>query len=220
MYGKSKRVKALRKRNRRSYKKRSSMRRKPYQTRFVRITRWSNLDNTNSCHLTIAGSASGNNIGTTVFKLNDLPNNNELVALFDNYCIRNVKYRWVLLRDPSAFQTTAGTQGIFSRITWVHDFNDSNPQNRNVLMQYPKMKEYFFSDTKQATPWMTLKPAALTVMFETGLQTAYKPTWGAFVDTLDTQMAHYGIKYAYNNLFEGNTILMEAKVTLDFKGIS
>lgn len=204
----------------RVYRGRRFAAKKPYQTKFVRITRWSNLDNSNSCHQAIAGTAAGNNIGSTVFKLNDCPNNNELTALFDNYCLRSVKYRFVLLRDPSAYQTTGGTQGIFPRLTWVHDFNDSNPLNRNMLMQYPRMKEFFFSDNKQKTPWFTIKPAALSVMFETGLQTAYKPTWGTFVDTLDSQMVHFGIKYSWNNLFEGNTIIMECKYTLDFKGIS
>lgn len=203
-----------------TYRRRRFARKKPYQTKFVRVTRWSNLDNANACHLTISGSASGNSIGTTNFKLNDLPNNNELVAMFDNYTIRRVLYRFVLLRDPSAYQTTAGTQGIFPRITWVHDFNDSNPQNRNILMQYPKMKEFFFSDNKQKTPWFSIKPASLAVMFETSALTAYKPTWGSYVDTLDTQMTHYGIKYAYNSLHEGNTIIMEAKYIVDLKGIS
>lgn len=204
---------------RRYYKRRPFNKAKPYQTKFVRITRWSNLDNTNSCHLNIAGSVSGNNIGTTVFKLNDLPNNNELTSLFDNYCIRRVQYRWVCTRNAD-YTTTASKYGVYPRMTWVHDFNDSNPQNRNILMQYPKMREFFFTPDRQATPWQTLKPASLSVMFETGVQTAYKPTWGAFVDTLDTQMAHYGIKYAYTDLYEGMSLIMEAKVTIDLKGIS
>lgn len=139
--------------------------------------------------------------------------------MFDNYCIRSVMYRFVLLRDSSAYQTTSGTQGIFPRLTWVHDFNDSNPLQRNLLMQYPKMKEFFFSDNNQKTRWFMIKPASLAYMFE-GLGSAAKPTWGAFVDTIDANMAHYGIKYAWNNLFEGNTIIMECKYTMDFKGIS
>lgn len=186
----------------------------------LRITRFSNRETSTTSHLYLQGTALGSNIGSTTFKLADCPNSGELTALFDNYCIRKVLYRWVLLRDPSAYQTTAGTQGIFPRILWVHDFNDSTPQNRSVLMQYPKMKEFYFSETRQKTRWFTLKPAALTVMFETGVQTAYKPTWNAYVDTLDSNMAHYGIKYDYNNLYEGNTLILEAKFIMDFKGIS
>lgn len=218
-YGKRKRMS---KRSTRPYKRRRfniTRRQVPYQTKFIRITRWSNKDTSNNVHLTILGTAGGNNPGSTVFALSDVPNNSEIISMFDNYTIRKVFYRWVLFRDPSAYQTTAGTQGIFPRITWAHDFNDSVPVSRNLLMQYPKMKEFFFSETRQKTPWYSIKPASLSLMFENSTNTAYKPTWGTFVDTNDN-MVHYGIKYFYNSLHEGNTLVMECKYVLDCKGIS
>lgn len=192
---------------------------KPYQTRYVRITRMSNLDTSNNVHLTILGSAAGNNIGSTVFKMSNVPSSGELIALFDNFCIRKVLYRWVLQRNPD-YTSTAGVAGTYPRLTWVHDFNDSTPLGRGALMQYPKMKEYFFGDNNHKTKWYTLKPASLSTLFESGVATAYKPTWGSFVDTQDNDMTHYGIKYAYNQLYEGMILQLEAKLIMDFKGIS
>jgi len=72
--------------------------------------------------------------GTTIarsysFKLNDVPNHTEFTALFDQYTIRRIKYRWALNRSPdyggavvsNVYNTTV--QGIFPRIMWVHDYD-------------------------------------------------------------------------------------------------
>lgn len=194
---------------------------RPYQTKFVRITRWSNNETSNNVHLTIQGSAAGNNIGSTNFRLSHVAGSGEIRALFDNYCIRKITYRWCLGRNPD-YTTTAGKPGVFPRLTWVHDFNDANPIDRATMLQHPRMREFWFNESNQKTRWYTLKPASLVTMYETGLTTAYKPAWGQFVDTNDLDMTHYGIKYAYNELYEGNgmNIYLEAKITIDCKGIS
>lgn len=192
---------------------------KPYQTKFVRLTRWSSLDSTNNVHLTIVGSSAGNNIGSTVFKLSNTSGYGEIQNLFDNYTIRRVIYRWVCTRNPD-YATTLGTPGVFPRLSWVHDFNDGLPISRLQMQQHPRMREVFFSDNFQKTKWYSLKPASLTTLFETGVSTAYRPTWGAFVDTNDYDMAHYGLKWAYSQLYEGMNIYLEAKLVIDAKGIS
>lgn len=190
---------------------------KPYNMRF---TRWSTLESTYNVHLAITGSAAGNNIGSTVFKLSDTSGYGELKNLFDNYCIRKVLYRWVLTRNPDQ-ATTASKAGIYPRLTWVHDFNDSTAITRLQMQQHPRMREVFFNDNYQRTKWYSLRPASLTQLFESGLgAVAYKPTWGAFVDTNDVDMPHYGIKYTYMDLYEGMGLYLEAKIVIDCKGIS
>lgn len=191
------------------------------RTKFFRVTRWSNNEVSNNVHLTIQGSAAGNNIGSTNFRFSHAAGSGELRALFDNYCLRKVTYRWCLGRNPD-YTTTASKPGVFPRLTWVHDFNDANPIDRSTMLQHPKMREHWFTESSQKTRWYTLKPASLVAMYETGLTTAYKPAWGQFVDTNDVDMTHYGIKYCYNELYEGNgmNIYLEAKLTFDCKGIS
>lgn len=188
----------------------------------LRLSRLSNASTTSGqfCHQVIVGTAAGNSLGSTVFTLSNVPNYNELRNLFDNYRISKVLYRWVLIRDPSAYQTTAGTQGLYPRLTWVHDFNDSTPLARDQLMQYPKMREFFFGDNNQKTKWFAIKPAILKAQYNGVLAASYSPAWMQFMDTNYYDTPHYGIKYAWSNLYEGNQILLEAKIIYDFKGIS
>jgi len=102
----------------------------------------------------------------------------------------------------------------------VQDFNDTVQITRGKMGQHPRMREVFFNDTYQRTKWYTLKPASLTQVFESSTATAYKPTWGSFVDTNDSDMAHYGIKYVVSELYANVDLLLEAKITFDCKGIS
>lgn len=215
VYVRKTRKRSMRKRTRKTTRK---LARKPYQTKFVRLTRWSSKDTSQNVHLIMSGNATGTNqLGSTQFRFNDTSGFSEIVSLFDNYCIRRVLYRFVLVKNPDV--VTTGT-GIYPRLTWVHDFNDSTPISRAKMQEHPRMREYFFGDNKQSTPWYSIKPASLTQLFEGTTATAYKPTWGAFVDTNDADMAHYGIKYVVSNLYTDNFIYMEAKIILDVKGIS
>lgn len=193
------------------------------KTGFFRLMRWSNADGTNNCHVTIDPltlGSSGNY--TTVFQLAHLAGNSEIVSLFDNYRITRVQYRWICTRSPDypGVVGIAGLQGLYPRITWVHDFNDATAITRTQMMQHASLKEHFFNDNKQATRWYTLKPSSLTMKYETAALTAYKPEWGSWVDTADSQMWHYGIKYAYSDLQQGIILRLEAKVTIECKGIS
>lgn len=219
----------------RKYKKRSTMRKsrkgirrtarrfniaKPYQTKFVRLTRWSALDQNSNVHSLISGVAGGSAIlGSTVFKLSNTSGYGEIQNLFDNYCIRRVMYRWVLYKDPNSTTSSNGS-AIYPRLTWVHDFNDSTPISRLQMQQHPRMREFFFGDNNQKTRWYSLKPASLAILTEGLTTNSYKPTWGSFVDTNDYDMPHYGIKYAVSQLFESNYIYLEAKIVIDAKGIS
>lgn len=213
---------------RRSSKKKSTVYRKRRRfnvtgkrMRFMRFTRWSSLNATYNTHLVITGSnVSYSSQGSTQFRLSDTSGYTELRNLFDNYCIRKVLYRWVVSRDPSAVTGNTSTVGTFPRLCWVHDFNDSTPINRLQMQQHPRMREVFFTENYQRTKWYTLKPASLTQFFEGTVATASKPTWGAFVDTNDYDMPHYGIKYQYDELYQGVNLYLEAKVVIDCKGIS
>lgn len=186
---------------------------------YFRLMRWSNADGTNNCHLMIDPiTMTSTGQSSTVFQLSNYSGFPEIQALFDNYRITTVKYRWITIRNPD-FVTT-GSAGLFPRLTWVHDFNDSVSISRSQMMQHAAMKEHFFSDTRQATRWFTLKPASLTLKYETGTSTAYNPQWGSWVDTSDQSMAHYGLKFAWSDLLAGQQLRLEAKIYMELKGIS
>lgn len=202
----------------RTYKKKYS---KFGKVGYFKILRWSSNDSTNNCHFSLIGSdavPSGEN--TTTFSLNHINGFGELVSLFDNYRIMKVLYRYVVTRNPSDNTGATANKGIYPRIVWTHDFNDSTPISRNLIYQRSNMREFYFGDNAQRTKWYTLKPAALAQMYESSTTTAYQPKWLQWLDTNDNTAPHYGIKFAYDNLYTGVTVRMEAKIIIECKGIS
>lgn len=202
------------------YRKRRYMRKKrSLGQKSFKVMRWSSVDPSN-CHFSIAGSDVVPLIENTAqFALNNVNGFGELVSLFDNYRILKVLYRWVITRNPDQVTTTAN-KGIYPRVVWTHDFNDASIINRNAIYQRSSMKEFYFGDNKQVTPWYTLNPASLSTMYESAATFAYQPQWRRWMDTNDSSAPHYGIKYSVDNLYLGMGIRMEAKVCIECKGVS
>lgn len=213
----------------RAGKKRSVRRKLRYKTvrragtsGYLRLVRLSNKDNSKNVHWTIAGNNSipSGSLAFT-FALDDVAGVGELKSLFDNFRIVKIKYRFVIERDPAVLGA-AGTTGVgnFPRLNWVHDFNDSTAISRPQMMQHAAMREFWFSESRQATPWYTLNPSSLVQMYESSTTTGYKPSWRSWVDTSDSSMPHYGIKLNYDNLYSTNSLYLEAKYVIECKGVS
>lgn len=219
---------------RKSYKKkRSTRKRSNYGRRYgfrrrvgglgqrsFKVIRWSSADATNNCHITVTGNDTvPSSDGSTLFQLSHVNGSGELVSLFDNFRINKVLYRWVITRDPAQV-TTTGNKGLYPRIVWTHDFNDSTPISRALIYQRANLKEVYMSDNYQKTKWYSLSPAILTTMYESGVANAYQPTWRKWIDTSDNLTPHYGIKYSIDQNFTGMTVRLEAKICLECKGVS
>lgn len=136
------------------------------------------------------------------FKLSDLGNYTEFTALFDQFKISGIKYRWVVNRNPdyggvvvsNVYNTVV--QGQYPRIMWVHDYDGSAaaPANFNELQQYPKMKEVYLTPDRPYTKWFYFKPARLAVDYESATLSAYRPIWNGFIDASSVDTPHYGIR--------------------------
>lgn len=200
---------------RRMYRKRTSMGQKSFK-----LLRWSSADSTNNCHMSLTGNDTvPGSDGATYFSLSNVNASGELVSLFDNFRILKVLYRWVVTRNPDQVTTTAN-KGVYPRIVWTHDFNDSAPISRAVIYQRANLKEVFLGDNMQKTRWYTLNPSVLVQMYESGTATAYQPNWRKWLDTNDNATPHYGIKYSVDQNYTGMTVRMEAKIVLECKGVS
>lgn len=185
-----------------------------------KVLRWSSADSTNNCQFQFTGSdAVPSTENTVTFAMNQVNGSSELVSLFDNYRILKVMYRWVITRQPDQV-TTAANKGVYPRIVWTHDFNDSTPITRALIYQRANLKEAFMGDNYQKTRWYSIKPAVLTQMYESGVATAYQPTWRKWLDTSDNATPHYAIKYAISEAYTGMNVRMEAKILMECKGIS
>lgn len=186
---------------------------------FLRVVRWSSSAAPNVHYNLTGADANPSGNFATLFALNQVNGFAELVSLFDNFRITKVLYRWIITRDPSQ-ASTAGNRGIYPRIVWTHDFNDSAPISRDLIYQRANMKEAYFSDNIQRTKWYSLKPSILSTMYESGVANAYSPKWAQWLDTADNATPHYGIKFAYDNLYTGISMQLEAKIFMECKGIS
>lgn len=191
------------------------------RTGYFKVIRWSNLDTTNNCHFQIAGNdvlSSGEAV--TTFALNNVAGTGELQSLFDNYRIIKVLYRFLILRDPSGDGITTANRGVYPRLVWAHDFNDTVAVNRNQLMQRAGLREAYFGDNMQKTRWYSLKPAVQSRVYESAVFDSYSPKWRQWIDTSEAACPHYAIKYAWDQNFTGQLIRMEAKLVVECKGIS
>lgn len=216
---------------RKTYRKKRTNRRRvrkamPYRKRrtaqrggFLRVVRWSSAATPN-VHISLVGNDTiFSGTAATTFAMSHVNGFAELVSLFDNFKVTKVMYRWVITRNPDQ-ATAAGNKGYYPRLVWTHDFNDSAPISRDLIYQRANMREAYFNDNMQRTRWYTLKPSVLGQFYETSVATAYSPKWQQWLDTSDNATPHYGIKYAWDNLFAGVNCHMEAKIFMVCKGIS
>lgn len=189
---------------------------------FLKTVRCSNLQTTYNCHKVWFGDDTINFVDDTAqFRLSDLPNYTELTALFDNYRIVKVLYRWVLFRNPNSDKISIDNRGVYPNLMWVHDFNDSSAIGRAQLMTHAGMRELYLNEQRPATRWYTLNPSTLSTTYETGLGApAYNPRWRQWLDTNDINTLHYGLKLCLNNIASFVGVKLETKYVLEFKGVS
>lgn len=184
----------------------------------LRTVRFSTRDGTNNCHYLVQGITTGSQVASTQFKLDDIAATSDFTALFDNYRIVKVLYRWVLRRDPNQTITNPST---YPRIMWMHDFNDSPISTFGELRQAANLREAFFNENNTKTKWYTLKPATLGIAYQTSIPlSTTSPVWGKWLDTrYAPSVPYYGIKYGFDGLFVNANIMLEAKFVMEFKGV-
>lgn len=188
--------------------------------RTFKILRWSSYDTTNNCHLQFTGNDTlPSTDGAAVFAMSHVNGSGELVSLFDNFRILKVLYRWVVTRNPDQ-ATTAANKGLYPRIVWTHDFNDSTSITRTQIYQRANLREAYMGDNMQKTKWYTLNPSILSTMYESVAANAYQPVWRKWLDTNDNATPHYGLKYNIDQLYAGVNVRLEAKILMECKGIS
>lgn len=177
--------------------------------------------------LEIISGADGTTVGrSSNFKLSDLPNYTEFTALFDQFRISRIKYRWVVNRNPdyggavvtNIYNTVV--QGVYPRIMWVHDYDGGAvPANFADLQQYPSMKEVYLTPDKPYTKWYYIKPARLAVEYETAALSAYRPTWSGYLDVASVDTPFYGIRMFADGLNTGIQLRLECWYELEFKNV-
>lgn len=136
---------------------------------------------------------------TSVFTLNDLPQNQEFSNLFDLYKICGVKMKFVFDKNDALSATGAGSS--LPTLYFIRDQDDGTvPANINEMIQYEscKMKRL----DKPCTFYV--KPKISQMVYETAVTTAYAtPKRNPWLDCANNDVAHYGCKWAidFNTAF-------------------
>lgn len=160
-----------------------------------------------------------NGSASYTFQLNDLTNSSEFTNLFDQYSIVGIKYRFSMTRDPSVNSgTAAASQGIFPYIKWAHDHDDSSAATEAQIIQYPRMREHWFSESSKHTRWFYLKPAVAQQAYGP-ISNGYTAKWNAWLDCAYPGTPHYGLKLFFGALYTNVNILVECKYLMKFKSV-
>jgi len=155
--------------------------------------------------------------GIVWFALGDVPAGNEITALFDQYKIMGVRYRWTCTRDPS----TGASPQSYPRIMWVHDYTAESgaPSSFNEVQQYSNVREHYFTDNKQSTRWFWITPAVES-QIQGGFFSGHSPRYRPWLACDAPNVAHHGIRYFAADLQSGFIIRLECYYFFGAKGVN
>lgn len=202
--------------------KRKRLRRKTRRVirRSVRVPRSNFLQTKRfAIPLILAGSdAIPANVGAQIFQFDQIPAFTEFTNTFDAYRLAAIRYRWVVIRSADQTGATlAGTLGIYTRVMWAYDFNDSTPPGTvSDVQQYNNVKEIYLTNAKPVSRWYMFKPKPLIQI----AAPSYAPFRRApFVRMNETNVPHYGIKYYYDGNQASQQLRLEAYYYFQLKSV-
>lgn len=137
--------------------------------------------------------------GRLIAQLSQVPNFGEFVALFDQYKIMGVKWRF----SPRANSAEVGTnQGLVKFMTAID--TDGAPAGAPApvmtdLLQYESLK--VTSSNREHVRYV--KPRIASTVFNTALTSGYAPRT-AWIDCENNTVPHYGLSYVLQQLPAGN----------------
>lgn len=154
-----------------------------------------------------------------VFRLNELPNANELTSLYDQYCIKGVKVH-LMPKYDTATQTGTGTTGTLqhqmNRVFSIIDYDDNNAvANLGEMMQYENLKTTKgISDHKRY-----LVPKMLTSGYGGVATTHYMPKAKQWIDVNNSTTPHYGLKLGFSAANIGLNYDLKVDYYVAFKNV-
>lgn len=144
----------------------------------------------------LSGSTTQDISGALIGQLSQVPGNSEFIALYDQYKITGIKWKFM----PRANSAEAGTnQGLIKLFTAI-DRNDLNPPTINEILQYSSMK----MTPSNRTHSRYIKPTIVQFANQTALGSGYVSTRGGWISTDNPTVAHYGLKFLLQQLPSGN----------------
>lgn len=134
------------------------------------------------------------------FQLANLPNATDFTNLFDQYMLSHVQVKFYLSVDPSAQSAATAYQ---PRMFFVRDHNDSTaPATLNELRERGDCQTRVLSVARPLV--INVKPSVLAETLKTGGTTTYSPRYKTWLPTANTDVPHYGLKWAIDDFTNTN----------------
>lgn len=150
------------------------------------------------------------------FTLGQIPGIGDFTGLFDQYMITYIKLKFYLTTDPGA--QTAST-AIMPRMYWCKDYDDTTaPTSIDILRERNDVRTAVLRPDRPIV--VKLKPSVLQEVYRSAVATTYAPKWKQMIDMTQTDVPHYGLKYAIDNFTNTNYALrVEGTMWFVCKGV-
>lgn len=126
--------------------------------------------------------------------LNQLINVADFTALYDQYKIikTTFHFKW-------SISGTVPADNLLSNppvMMYFRDHDDIVTPDHTMMMERSTTK--YIAMRANRVYSITVKPSTLGMIYNSPTSTAYAPSWGKFIDVVDTAVPHYGLKVAWN----------------------
>lgn len=135
------------------------------------------------------------------FQFGNIKGYTEFNNLYDRYRITCVQLQITLITNPNAtwVLNAAPTPGLANGTNWFpkfwycRDYDDSVPINVAAMRERSNVKNFVLRPNKEYK--INVRPAILNQTYRTELSTGYSPHWKQWIDMVDDNVPHYGLKW-------------------------
>lgn len=200
-------------RRRKTFKRRGFRRSRRLFRRVYSFSRWAATPTNLSLTATATGRAE-------TFSLDQLVSPSDFTTLYDRYRITTVVMYIQLISNPDSNsylnQTSISNQANwYPKLWYAADYDDSATPAKTDLQQYQNVKCVILQPNKRLK--LVVRPAILVEAYRSSVLTSYCPKWRQWVDMVQTDTPHYGLKL----LFDTNGIdpddTYPFKVSIEYK---
>lgn len=155
------------------------------------------------------------------FMFNQIKAYSEFSQLYDRYRITCVQLQVSMVNNPDAFLLPNGplnnqnVNNIYPKFWYVRDYDDNSPLSLDALRERAMVKCILLRPNKIFK--INVRPAILAQTYRTLATTGYAPKWKQWIDMAQTDVPHYGIKYAFDFQNQSIDTLKPYKFRIEFK---
>lgn len=140
------------------------------------------------------------------FTLNDVPNNTEISALYDQYKLCGAKVSIKMINSPESTYVNNGSANSYTNfyptLWYTRDYDDNDLLSLTAMRQYKSARHVVLRPNKEISIYT--KPRMLRQLFNSNTGAGYEIALPKYVDLGNIALPHYGLKAVID--YEGQDI--------------